>query len=145
MQHLSCKYATTSLIDPRTKYSMSSTLDPWISNAFCPSNKNRQRSLGLDARKKLTPLHLEYLMFQAICDFCRIILLFFIIFNSIKKLYPSIQINVSGIPSPTLFSILWKNVFLGRFCFNIVDSVFSVFAIFYPLIFALKSIAMCFS
>ena len=106
LQHC-CKYATTSFIDPWTKCPMSSILDPWISNDFPPSNKNRSLSLGLDARKKLTPLHWLYLICQAICDFCIVILLFFIIFNSMKNTFPFMQINVSGIPSPTLFSILW--------------------------------------
>lgn len=124
---------------------MSSILEPWNSNAFPPSNKNRHRSEGLDARKKLVPLLRSYEICQAICDFCRTILLFFIIFNSMKKTFPSRHINVSAIPSPTLFSILWKNVFLGRFCFNSVDSAFSVFIILYPLITAFKGITMCFS
>ena len=74
--------------------------------ASTPSNKNRLLVLGSLTKKKLTPFEKECEVCQAICDLCTEILLFFIIFNSMKNTFPFMQINVSGIPSPTLFSIL---------------------------------------
>ena len=117
----------------RTAELRSSNRDPWISVADAPSNKYTSPVEGSCAKKKLTPLHRECERCQAIWDFAIETRPFLIIFNSAQIGTPSIQIYRSGIPSPALFSILWKCVRFGICCFNKFDRLFSVFGIGHPL------------
>lgn len=84
----------------------SSILEPCNLAAKLPSNKNISLVEGQCSRKKLTPLQRVCPKCHAIWDFDSLTRLFLIIFNSSQIGTPSMHKYVSGMPSPTRFSIL---------------------------------------
>ena len=104
----------------------------WITAAFPPSNKNTSPVEGSCTKKKLAPPQRVCAKCQAICEVDKDTRLFLIIFNSHQTGTPSMHRYTSGIPCPARFSIRWKWVFLGKFCFKEFHRLRSVLGIFDP-------------
>ena len=103
-----------------------------ISGAAEPSNKNASPVEGAWTKKKLAPPQRVCAKCQAICEVDKDTRLFLIIFNSHQTGTPSMHRYTSGIPCPARFSIRWKWVFFGKFCFKEFHRLRSVLGIFDP-------------
>ena len=99
-----------------------------------PSNKNRQGGLPRETKKKEMPPAAEYCIFHAICDGRMETVSPFVHFNSTQKAVLSLQRWTSGMPDPTLFSILVLCVPSGSAVFNLFQRLRSGVGIKYLLI-----------
>ena len=99
-----------------------------------PSNKNKQGGLPRETKKKEMPPAAEYCIFHAICDGRMETVSPFVHFNSTQKAVLSLQRWTSGMPDPTLFSILVLCVPSGSAVFNLFQRLRSGVGIKYLLI-----------